>query len=343
MRVISDSKTELKFVTYNILQKIIGHQVTSNEFKSERMEVFSSMHIEQFDILCLQEAFDMFNLRPYRLLEAAEKKGFTHFFRSAPPRLQSGYMVDGGLVILSKFPIIDAEEFVFPKSLKVDGFSQKGAIFAKININGKIMNVIDLHTQATYMFDTEELQVACTLQRISQFVELKKFIHKLLEEKRINPDELFLLAGDFNTDANNSELNFEKLYALMLYDEKDLNKKTQNEFDFFLNIMGYKSNFMLKNLYLTHNDAHPVTFGRYTVDSEGKKIPIETILTDERETTCSMALDYIFEVIPLGRKGKTDLAVKHKSSKIEEFLVKEQKFTQLSDHVGISCLIEPNV
>lgn len=335
------SSDEIRFLTYNILQKCIGFQVTSCEYKSERMSIFTSQHINDFDILCLQESFDYLNIRPYRLLQAAYKKGFHYFFRSAPPTLQSDFVSDGGLVILSRYPIVDAEELVFPKSLKVDGYSQKGALFTKIDMGeGKILNVIDIHTQASYPFDVKEIQTGCLVNRVSQFVELRKFIDRLLESGRVDPNELFMLVGDFNTDALNRDFDWDEFYSHFEFDEKIFQKEAETEFDMLLNVLSYKAGFRLKNVYYSHNEEHPVTFGRFTIDENGTKRPTEVALTDERELTSGMSLDYILEIIPNKRKGKTTkLYVKEKSAKTEEFLIKHEKLTQLSDHIGLSCIL----
>ena len=147
-----------------------------------------------------------------------------------------------------------------------------------------------------------------------------------------------MLVGDFNTDANNAG-DFKHILEFLVYEENKLNLKSQNEFDFLLNIMDYQSKVKLKNIYHFHNEMHPITFGRFVISEDGKKVPIETVLTVADENVSAMSVDYMFEVIPASRKNKTRLQIKDKSSQVEEFKIQHAKLTHLSDHVGISCLI----
>jgi len=58
--------------------------------------------------------------------------------------------MDGGLLVLSRFPIIDAEFVPFRISGLLDTLIDKGCMYVKINVNDNILNIIELHTQATY-------------------------------------------------------------------------------------------------------------------------------------------------------------------------------------------------
>lgn len=54
--------------------------------------------------------------------------------------------MDGGLLVLSRYPILDAEFVPFRISGLLDTLIDKGCMYVKININGSIINVIELHT-----------------------------------------------------------------------------------------------------------------------------------------------------------------------------------------------------
>jgi len=54
--------------------------------------------------------------------------------------------MDGGLLVLSRYPIIDAEFVPFRLSGLLDTLLDKGCMYVKINIRGNVCNIIQLHT-----------------------------------------------------------------------------------------------------------------------------------------------------------------------------------------------------
>ena len=47
----------------------------------------------------------------------AKKAGFDHHFCSSRPGFFEKYMIDGGLIVLSKFPIVEKDECIFKKNI----------------------------------------------------------------------------------------------------------------------------------------------------------------------------------------------------------------------------------
>ena len=66
------------------------------------------------------------------------------------PSFFSGYSTDSGLLILSRFPIIETEFYPFPYGVVSDALSYKGVLYSKININGRILHLFNTHLQASY-------------------------------------------------------------------------------------------------------------------------------------------------------------------------------------------------
>lgn len=60
-------------------------------------------------------------------------------------------MVDSGLLILSKLPIVDSDEHYFSRYFDVDAMSAKGVVFAKIEVEDNYLYLFNTHTQATYI------------------------------------------------------------------------------------------------------------------------------------------------------------------------------------------------
>lgn len=70
---------------------------------------------------------------------------------SDPPPFFSGYATDGGLVILSRFPILEADFGPYPYGVLSDSLSYKGALYAKILIGSeRVLHIFNTHTQASY-------------------------------------------------------------------------------------------------------------------------------------------------------------------------------------------------
>jgi len=80
----------------------------------------------------LQEVFLGLNTRKQKLVKYATKAGFFDIILPHKPGLLSRSMIDSGLIILSRFPIVDSDELVFKSYFDVDALSAKGAVFAKI-------------------------------------------------------------------------------------------------------------------------------------------------------------------------------------------------------------------
>ena len=89
-----------------------------------------------------------------------------------------------------------------------------------------------------------------------------------------------------------------------------------------------------------------LTIGDVKLDSDGNKVPIDTILTDDDMLLAEMCLDYIFEIkLDLGEKTDSTIQVEDQSIKVQKKMVKigevgalgnERAYGQLSDHYGLS-------
>jgi len=78
------------------------------------------------------------------------KAGFHYHAQSDEPSLFSSYVTDGGLLILSRFPILEVEFRPFDYGVLADAISYKGVLYAKIEVDGRLLHLFTTHTQATY-------------------------------------------------------------------------------------------------------------------------------------------------------------------------------------------------
>ncbi|MFJ8647676.1 sphingomyelin phosphodiesterase [Streptomyces sp. NPDC093546] len=112
---------------------------------------------------------------------------------------------DGGVTVLSKWPIVRKEQYVYKDACGADWYSNKGFVYAVLNVNGARVHVVGTHAQST---DSGCAAGEAAQVRSRQFKAMDAF----LDAKNIPASEQVLVAGDFNVDSHSAE------YAAMLGD-----------------------------------------------------------------------------------------------------------------------------
>jgi len=69
-----------------------------------------------------------------KLVKHGAENGYLSFLLPKLPGFLAKPMIDSGLLIISKFEIVDSDEHEFTKYYHVDAMSSKGVMFAKIVI-----------------------------------------------------------------------------------------------------------------------------------------------------------------------------------------------------------------
>jgi sphingomyelin phosphodiesterase len=107
-----------------------------NDWKDERLEAFiASNKLADYDIICFQEIFDFLNFnRRQKLITYAQKAGYFYHAVSDPAPIFSNAFIDGGLLTISRFPIIEQEFKSYDYGVLSDALSYKGVLFTKIKI-----------------------------------------------------------------------------------------------------------------------------------------------------------------------------------------------------------------
>lgn len=334
---------KISFLNYNSFQKSQGHNDVPNEYKTERNTLFAEHEIKRFDIISLQEQFTFINPRPVRLLEKALENGFKYAYKYQEPDYMSNMIINGGLLILSRYPVVEADGRVFDPSIARDRIMAKGVIWAKIELPNKShVHVFNTHLLATFNDVPENVYIMCKLRAIDQIRQLRIFIQDKLN-KHYDKGDLAILCGDFNVDSLNDKFSCGTLFNYVELDKKleSLLMAERNELKFYEHILTYNNNlFKLSHIYYRDHQYFPITIGKYTVDDNGNKIPMEDVITAENERLDPLNLDHMYELIVNNREDNSKVWVRPKSSKVEEFFVKNQVFMQLSDHYGLSLEIE---
>ena len=161
---------------------------------SERLNLLKD-RLDGYDAIVFSELFD--NSRRSTFLNALKSE--------YPYQTQvvdrSGSIEDGGVLIVSRYPIEGQSQIVFNDCDAEDCISAKGVIYAKINKGGNPYHVFGSHTQA---WNAEKNQAT----RLNQFHQMRDFI----DGRSISSDEPVIIAGDLNVD----KINFPQEYTTML-------------------------------------------------------------------------------------------------------------------------------
>ncbi|KAJ3394833.1 hypothetical protein HDU92_006499 [Lobulomyces angularis] len=281
--------------------------------KEARLKLFTETVLDNFDVILLQETFKTGSSRQKRLVKIAYSKGFQYSTSLSPVSFLKTLKVDGGCTILSRFPIVESGmNFYTADAVDVDKFSQKGTLFAKIELSrGIYLFVFTTHMQASY--------------ELSQFKEIHDYIKDCQFKYKFNPDtDCCIFGGDVNVDGkgtNEMEVHSEE-YLRMLSTLKG-------------------SEFEVNDLIFDSLNVHPNTYDTILKPFWAK------IFKMDKEQQC---LDYLFcfktKDLKKGKLNKNNLNLSaaestffFKDTKVLPFKVENRSFTQISDHFGLTTTL----
>eukprot|EP00929_Paragymnodinium_shiwhaense_P101047 TRINITY_DN63806_c0_g1_i1.p1 TRINITY_DN63806_c0_g1~~TRINITY_DN63806_c0_g1_i1.p1 ORF type:complete len:959 (-),score=267.76 TRINITY_DN63806_c0_g1_i1:206-3022(-) len=331
----------IRLLTYNIFMRSPAPGFTHNtgdDKKDERLSRFAQ-HLNCYDVVCLQEAYGSFTQRRDWLVEVGRRLGFAHDHRS-PTSVRPRFLIDGGLLILSRLPMLQRATLTYEPGVHMDRLSAKGALYARLQCgrHGPYLHVCTTHMQSTY---SEDSLVGSQSVRKSQVEQLVDFLRKETndapegdEPRRHWP---LLLCGTFNTNGRRSAMDgsHSKEYLALV---QMLHDGLGEVRDLIFDIRG----------------SHLVTYADTRLTGSGE-VPAERVLTSpsvyERPASKRQCLDYVF-FFPGECWGKpatddsppdsAEDAIVPATCQVEKFLVDRAKdvgapVTQLSDHYGVEA------
>ena len=349
------SANSLRLLTYNMFLRPPGtpgsaHGYGSEEFKDERLAQFFRLlekEAPECQVLCLQEIFAFGSFRRERLLAFARERGFNYYMcPPAPPLLDPVKWMDAGLLIVSKYPIVDGHHLCFAgPATKGDVAAAKGAIHAQLNVYGKSIHVFTTHLQASTLGSETEYE---TTIRLSQLAQLAKFV------KSIAGEDAAIVAGDFNVDAHRDRTKVRRLSSV---EPAEASAE-------YVAMVGTLRKWLphLVDVALQSNRAHPVTCGevyetRSHLGAEPQLKPMDTELAMLDEQSAQSCLDYVFyipqkadrvftpPVSPRPEGYGMSMTQTHTPSipgtaaSVARFLAPGTAYKQCSDHYGIFALL----
>ena len=333
-------RNSIRLLTYNFFCRPPPVNSNDGDYKDARLNDFLEQ-LQNFDIICFQELFTTLNDRKHKMIREGAKVGLRFYASPRVPSFFSKYLTDSGLLILSRYPILENEFYEYFINVSGDAPSNKGVLYAKIKINDNFLFLFNTHLQSTY-YDESQKKIDCTIQvRTTQTEELINFVfNKLiaLPKEEIN-NGCIIIAGDFNIDAHDNK------FAKTKYKIPNYNISEYNLLKLKFQKLGTAIDLMEKKY-----NEHLYTYG------DNEKEEYDHTLTSKIERNMKQTLDYIWEIIPNfnneiykegynmindsysfeDKNNDNKIKVLYDSFKVQEFLVKNRPYQQLSDHFGVS-------
>jgi endonuclease/exonuclease/phosphatase family metal-dependent hydrolase len=189
--VIRGTNNNLNVLAYNVWALLPG---LVSKSVSERLNLLKDK-LNGYDAIVFSELFD--NSRRNTFLNALK----TEYPYQTSVVDRSGSLEDGGVLIVSRWPIDEESQIAFSDCDAEDCMSAKGVIYAKINKGGNPYHIFGSHTQA---WTADKNQAT----RLNQFQQMRNFI----DSRAISSNEPVIISGDLNVD----KINFPQEYNTML-------------------------------------------------------------------------------------------------------------------------------
>jgi sphingomyelin phosphodiesterase len=207
----ADEAPPVRVLTYNAF--LFSKTLYPNWGQDHRAaEIAKASFFHGNDVVVLQEAFDNSSSDALKSAAASEYPYQTPVVgrsRSGWDATGGAYSAttpeDGGVTVLSKWPVLRKEQYVYKDACGADWWSNKGFAYVVLNVNGARVHVVGTHAQST---DPGCDAGEAAAMRGRQF----KAIDAFLDAKNIPASEQVLVAGDLNVDSRTAE------YAAMLSD-----------------------------------------------------------------------------------------------------------------------------
>ncbi|MCM6773566.1 sphingomyelin phosphodiesterase [Nocardia sp. CDC159] len=194
----------LKVLTYNVF--LMSTNLYPNWGQAHRAKaIVAADFFRGNDVVVLQEAFDN-DISDSMKADAA--RSYPHQtpvvgrgrdgWDATGGKYSDNTVEDGGVIVMSKWPILRKEQVLFENGCGVDWTANKGFAYVVLNVNGAKVHVVGTHAQST---DSRCRAGEAVSDRAKQFRQIAAF----LDGKRIPAAEPVLVAGDLNVDSHGPE------------------------------------------------------------------------------------------------------------------------------------------
>lgn len=108
-----------RMLTANIFMRPPGVTNSWSDFKDERLDYIVKYILPDYDIVAFQELFGFASRRKDWLIQQARYMGYNYHVES-PRHYPWDFAADGGLLILSRFPIVASDAIEYPRGIHSD-------------------------------------------------------------------------------------------------------------------------------------------------------------------------------------------------------------------------------
>jgi len=336
------SRDKVRLLSLNIFMRPPLIKNNKSDHKDARLRDIFTM-INNYDIICLQEMFDTLSSRKMRMKVHSAKNGFLYFAESPPPALlMSRQIIDGGLLTLSKYPIVESEYKAFSAGCEIDKVAEKGMLYTKISLPSFSLHLFNTHLQSSYDKKYSLATKNSFLVRFAQLIELRNFITTSLEKHKTQPQDAVILCGDLNMDFYGAPLD-SKVYKMAFPEDMGFltGEEVLNEYQLAMLMFEHGKKLKAVDLLVAKSNLPEpkYTYADYYLDEAGKKVPCETTLTHKSDWTQAMRLDYMIRFFGTQSTDPEERVTFSKDLKeiceIDKLMIKDRPYTHLSDHYGV--------
>lgn len=186
----------------------------------ERMERIPTVFAEQLDnikfadICVVQES--IVNDLHVRLRKGMQRIGFIYETKQLVGSIMRFKIVQGGVVIFSRFPIVRQDTVIFEGLCdKEDCLAAKGAVYAQVKKGNHLFHIFALHLNS---WESPKSRAV----RRGQMAEVYKFIQR----QNIPSDEPVVMMGDFNVDLYSEQRQLKALCDIVKFGMLSRHKDT---------------------------------------------------------------------------------------------------------------------
>ncbi|KAH6576571.1 hypothetical protein BASA50_000007 [Batrachochytrium salamandrivorans] len=320
--------TAVKILTYNLFLRPPGIHSGNGDYKWERLRLFASLQLSQYDVVAVQECFAFGTTRRTELIRMAKEAGLIYHCACPIPSWAAG-QVDGGLLIVSRLRITSSDFMAYPRGVHSDWLAAKGVLHAQIDLGqGRNLMLFSTHTQASYEANPP-LSSPSSIVRLDQLHRASNFILDTLKRKAGLPspslsETVVVLVGDLNTDGRLSRedgVGHSAEYRAMINNLEGSSNSNERLDQATDDPTLEKGALEVIDVAYTNLHEHPVTtssLGPTPLDPENK------------------CLDYIFRLLP---ELTDDFTIRFEDVKTVPFAVEGQPFSHLSDHCGLTATL----
>ncbi|RKP13173.1 Endonuclease/exonuclease/phosphatase [Piptocephalis cylindrospora] len=261
----------ISLLTYNIsLGPWCATRGGEGRWKGKRLEEWIRQgEMGRQDIVCLQGVFSQGSKRQRKLIDAAREQGLPYaMFMPRQSPLQG--RVDGGLIILSRYPILTSSVYIYNRGQHRDKWVGKGAMYVRLALSSRQrLHIFNTHNQGSPRLPCPMGDPA-KAERVRQWRRLRRFMDVCLGD--VDEQEPIVLTGQLNADAREEAAGQE--YARMLQilsegsdprslDEVTLLSRSDNP-------PRPNESWAVRDLALQVLGTHPILFG--PVDGSGRAV-----------------------------------------------------------------------